>query len=144
MFYSELDQQQVVQLAQTLAQEVKPGTIITLTGELGAGKTTFAQAFIQALSPEAVEVTSPTFTLMQSYPIQLKNGQKETLWHLDLYRLEVMEEAFQLGLEEIFPHITLMEWAGIITPLLPKARMDILFTFAKAEDKRNLEINILS
>lgn len=128
-------------LAYTLAAMLRAGDIITLAGEVGSGKTSFARAVIRALSSSNTEVTSPTFTLMQSYPITLASGQTELLWHLDLYRLNHIQEAFELGLEELWPHITLIEWAEVIEPMLPVAnRLDIAFDFGSSHDSRTLVI----
>ena len=92
-------------LAGQLAELAKAGDIIGLGGELGAGKTTFARAFIRARLGD-VEVPSPTFTLVQIY----ENGGAP-VWHFDLYRLEHSEEIYEFGIEEAFDHaICLIEW----------------------------------
>ena len=77
-------------LAQRIALKLKPGDTITLTGDLGAGKTTFARALIRALLNDAdAEVPSPTFSLIQTY-----DAPRLTLAHLDLYRLTEEQEAY--------------------------------------------------
>ena len=92
-------------LAVRLAVLVAAGDIIGLGGELGAGKTTFARAFICARLGET-EVPSPTFTLVQTY-----EGSGASIWHFDLYRLHSSEEIFELGVEEAFgTAISLIEW----------------------------------
>ncbi|OYW13396.1 MAG: tRNA (adenosine(37)-N6)-threonylcarbamoyltransferase complex ATPase subunit type 1 TsaE [Rhodospirillales bacterium 12-54-5] len=93
------------QLAKRLAATARPGDVFTLSGNLGAGKTAFARCFIQALSAEPVEVTSPTFTLLQTYPIP--GGE---IWHYDLYRIEHESALVELGLDDALAHITLIEW----------------------------------
>jgi tRNA threonylcarbamoyl adenosine modification protein YjeE len=108
-------------LAETLAKTLKCGDVVTLSGDLGAGKTTFAQFLIQALSPAPVEVTSPTFTLLQTYPVQLANGVHTELYHFDLYRIEHAMDLEELGLREALDYVTLIEWperlpAGYLTP----------------------------
>jgi tRNA threonylcarbamoyladenosine biosynthesis protein TsaE len=77
-----------------------------LKGPLGGGKTTFVRTLCRKLNVE-VNVTSPSFTLMQTYPY--KDG---TIYHLDLYRLEDPGEAYEIGLEEVLaePGIKLVEW----------------------------------
>ncbi len=123
-------------LAQTFATQLRAGDIVTLSGEVGAGKTSFARALIKSIAEDASDVTSPTFNLMQSYTIVL-SGKRETLWHLDLYRLKHISEANELGLEELWPHITLIEWPQIIAPLLP-AHLDIAFDFGDSSQTRSL------
>lgn len=108
-------------LAEMLALRVSCGDVITLAGDLGAGKTTFAQFFIQALSSAVVEVTSPTFTLLQTYPVVLADGVACELYHYDLYRVEHPSELRELGLEEAVTQVALIEWperlAGISVPV---------------------------
>ncbi len=124
-------------LARKLALLLAPGDTITLRGDLGAGKTSFARALICAVAPGKPEVTSPTFTLMQSYDVVLASGP-ETLWHLDLYRLESATEAEALGLEELWPHVVLIEWPEILGDGLPTERLDIALGFGDSENTRHL------
>jgi len=113
---------------------------VTLSGEVGSGKTTFARALIQALVTHPVQVTSPTFTLMQSYDIELAGGEAETLWHLDLYRLKHASEAEALGLRELWPHIVVIEWPEIIETMLPRERLNIAFDFGATPESRTLRL----
>lgn len=128
-------------IARFLAGKLRAGDIITLSGEVGAGKTTFARGLIGAIAPVSVEVTSPTFNLMQSYDVTLAGGGMETLWHLDLYRLKRREEAEELGLRELWPHITLIEWPEIIAEMLPPQRLDVAFDFGENDNTRSLELS---
>lgn len=105
---SSLDDTQ--RLAQILASRLRCGDLVTLRGDLGAGKTTFAQFLIQALSLQSVEVTSPTFTLLQTYAVRLGNGLDAELYHYDLYRIDHPSALAELGFDEAFEHVTLMEW----------------------------------
>ena len=101
------DENATAALAARLAAVVRPGDIIALKGELGAGKTSFARAFIRARGGDET-VPSPSFTLVQTY--DLPGG---TVWHFDLYRLRAAEEAWELGVEEAFHDgIALIEWPG--------------------------------
>jgi len=99
-------------LAQALASHCAPGDVILLRGPLGAGKTTFADGFAQALG--AGPATSPTFVIAHSYP-----RGRIPLWHLDLYRLTDPHSVAELDLEQyIRPDaITLVEWPeGALEP----------------------------
>ncbi len=119
-------------LAEMLASRLGCGDVVTLAGDLGAGKTTFAQFLIQALSPEPVEVTSPTFTLLLTYPVVLKDGAACELYHYDLYRIEEQSALRELGLEEALSNVTLIEWPDRLgSEKLPIA---LALSFALAED----------
>ena len=113
-------------LAQALARLCRQGDVIGLKGELGAGKTTFARAFIQARGamagvPRAEEVPSPTFTLVQIYDIG-----EAAIWHFDLYRLERAADAIELGIDEAFATaISLVEWPERLDNLLPLDRLEV-------------------
>jgi tRNA threonylcarbamoyladenosine biosynthesis protein TsaE len=108
------DQAATEALAHTLAQRVPAGRLIALTGDLGAGKSTFARAFIRArLQDEEAEVPSPTFTLVQTY--DTPDGAE--IWHADLYRLSEPEEAYELGLDDAREtSVCLIEWPDRMPP----------------------------
>ena len=129
-------------IAERIALVCLPGDVITLRGDLGAGKTSFARAFIRSITPapEVAEVTSPTFNLMQSYEVMLATGARDILWHLDLYRLEGESEADALGMEELEKHIMLIEWPEIIEKRLPRQRLDINIDFGRNDNERSLII----
>lgn len=97
-------------LAQTIALRARCGDVITLAGDLGAGKTTLGQFLIQLLSPEPVEVTSPTFNLLQTYPVILRDGVACEFFHYDLYRIESESALIELGLDDALAGVTLIEW----------------------------------
>lgn len=103
-------------IAAAVARLARPGDIIVLSGEMGAGKTAFAQGFGRALGVTD-PITSPTFTLVHSYPIDdgPKAG-KVTLHHADLYRLERTAEVADLALRELaeFAGIVLVEWGDVV------------------------------
>jgi tRNA threonylcarbamoyl adenosine modification protein YjeE len=108
--FTRLTLEDAKKLAEILGSRLGCGDVVTLSGDLGAGKTTFAQFLIQGLSPEPVEVTSPTFTLLQTYPVTLADGSAQELYHYDLYRIEHPSALIELGFEEAFEHVTLIEW----------------------------------
>lgn len=112
---------QMQTIAMCIAHWVKAPMCVTLSGDLGAGKTTFARYFLQALNPELTSIPSPTFTLVQTY-----ETTKGEVWHCDLYRLESPEDIFELGIEDAFATaICLLEWPCRLAAHLPVPRLDI-------------------
>ena len=113
-------------LARRVAGQVRPGDVIALTGDLGAGKSAFARAFIHALpDPQGAypdeHVPSPTFTLVQTY-----DRRPATVWHFDLYRLGDPSEVVELGWDEARDGgIVLVEWPDRLGPLAPRDRLDV-------------------
>ena len=100
----------------SLGERAVPGEIYTLTGDLGVGKTVFAQGFAAGLG--IVEpVNSPTFTILQSY----EEGRL-SLYHFDVYRIGDAEEMEEIGYEDCFygGGVCLIEWADLIREILPK------------------------
>lgn len=118
-------------LAVRLAQQVRVGDVITLSGDLGAGKTTFAQYFIRALGEAGVEVTSPTFTLLQTYPVTLADGSICELSHYDLYRIEHESALRELGLDDALAGVTLIEWPERLGGYRLPVSLALCFTLAK-------------
>jgi tRNA threonylcarbamoyladenosine biosynthesis protein TsaE len=98
-------------VAAALAGVARAGDMIVLAGEMGAGKTAFAQGFGAALGIDEA-ITSPTFTLVHSYPIP---GTKRALHHADLYRLDTTNDVADLALHELaeFGGIVLIEWGDV-------------------------------
>ncbi|HEY2754450.1 MAG TPA: tRNA (adenosine(37)-N6)-threonylcarbamoyltransferase complex ATPase subunit type 1 TsaE [Pseudolabrys sp.] len=121
------DEQATRRLMADIACAIEPGDLITLSGDLGAGKTTFARALIRYLAgDETVEVPSPTFTLMQGYELP-----RFTLIHADLYRLSGPSELAELGFEDLSAGaVTLLEWPDRAAGVLPTDRFDIAFTLS--------------
>lgn len=115
----------MLEFAAQLADVVQPGSLIFLVGQLGAGKTTFVRGFLRALGYKD-HVKSPTFTVVESYQVQLKDKEKEKgslpVYHFDLYRLNNAEELFELGFEDYLTDeaITLIEWPEKAEALLPE------------------------
>jgi hypothetical protein len=102
-------------LGEDLAMALRPGDVLALAGDLGAGKTTLARALIRAMAGEPeLEVPSPTFTLVQSYQTRVP------IHHFDLYRLGSPEELDELGLDEMLPEgAALIEWPERAADRLP-------------------------
>lgn len=111
-------------LAQELAAKLSPGDIVLLEGSLGAGKTVFARALIRALADDpALEVPSPTFTLVQTY-----DTPHGSVAHFDLYRLEDPEEVYELGWEDAQAgSIVIVEWPQRLGSLAPKDAIRVSF-----------------
>lgn len=118
--------------ASIIAKHLSAGDVITFSGNLGSGKTSFIKYMINSLSLEKLEVTSPSFNLLHIY--ELNNLE---LWHFDLYRLKDIDEIYELGIEDAFiKGVSLIEWPQIIDTILPENRLDIKLSFAKGEEAR--------
>ena len=124
------------ELAATLALKLQCGDCVALVGDLGAGKTSFARGVIQALCGTETAVSSPTFTLLQTY-----ESARGELFHFDLYRLEHASELLELGLEEAIDEgITLIEWPQIATSYLPESHLQVEITQINDENTRQVRI----
>ena len=118
------DQAATEALAARIQPLLRPGDVVALGGDLGAGKTVLARALIRAAAGAEVEVPSPTFTLVQAY--ELPAG---TIWHFDLYRLSGPDEVIELGWDEARGEgIALVEWPDRLGPLLPTDRLEIILS----------------
>ncbi|MEK9158299.1 MAG: tRNA (adenosine(37)-N6)-threonylcarbamoyltransferase complex ATPase subunit type 1 TsaE [Patescibacteria group bacterium] len=116
--------------------------VIVLEGELGAGKTTFAQAFAEALGVRD-HIKSPTFVVMKNYHIDGTPGYKE-FYHLDCYRLNEASDLIKLGGEEIMyepGNIVLIEWAERVSAILPEKHLVVHIDHI-AEHKRNINTHL--
>jgi len=121
------DEEATRRLMIDIAGALKPGDVITLSGDLGAGKTTFVRALIRYLAgDETIEVPSPTFTLMQAYDLP-----QFPLVHADLYRLAGAAEMSELGFDDLPQDaVVMIEWPDRAADSLPPDRLDIAFTLA--------------
>lgn len=108
-----------------LGARLRGGDVVALIGDLGAGKTAFAQGVGEVLDVTG-PMTSPTFTLIHEYVAQLK-GTQIRLIHMDLYRLQRPEEVEVIGVEDAFVEdaICLIEWPEIAEDYLPEDRLDV-------------------
>lgn len=120
------------QFSKELAQKLQPGDVITLEGDLGAGKTTFTKGLAVGLDISR-NVSSPTFTIIKEYQGRLP------LYHMDVYRLEDSYE--DLGFDEYFEGqgVTVVEWAHLIEEQLPNELLQIKITHGE-ENSRTLTI----
>ena len=121
-------------LAERLGRLLEPGDVVALMGELGSGKTLFAQGLARGLGvPEAFYITSPTFAIINQYPGRIP------FCHLDLYRVSRVAEFSELGLEEILYGQTAVaiEWAERLGEDLPEERLEVQLKF-KDETSRSL------
>src|SRR5262245_50381092 len=131
------DEAATAALAARVASLARPPDVIALKGELGAGKTSFARAFIRARTGPNEEVPSPTFTLVQVYEIG-----NAAIWHFDGYRLRNPEEAWELGIEEAFHDgISLIEWPEHFGNLVPARRLEISLTHGSTATQRRATID---
>ena len=118
-------------LAAALAGVVRPGDAILLSGELGAGKTALARAFLRALTDDpGLDVPSPTFTLVQTY-----DTPKGRVHHYDLWRLTDHRAMAELGWDDALEDIVLVEWPDRLGPLTPPHALLIVLR-PTGDDKR--------
>ncbi len=115
-------------LAARVAEHLRPGDVVALTGELGAGKTCFVQGAARGLGVTG-RVTSPSFLLRRDY-----EGRVPVL-HLDVYRLDDLAEVLDLGFDEALDgqRVTFVEWGDALRPLLPAEHLEVELT-GRAED----------
>jgi tRNA threonylcarbamoyladenosine biosynthesis protein TsaE len=125
-----MDSNETDRFAAKLASFLKPGDVIALEGELGAGKTTFTKGLARGLEIRKT-VNSPTFTIIKEY-----HGRM-SLYHMDVYR--VADSCEDLGFDEYFEGdgVTVVEWAHLIEEQLPDARLNI-FLYHEGQEKRKM------
>ena len=130
--------EQTRRIGMRLGALLNPGDVICLQGDLGAGKTTFARALIQALGHKG-RVKSPTYGLLESY----QTGGFNIL-HLDLYRIEAPGELDFLGLRDLFDNksILLIEWPEKGGEFIPRA--DLLMQFGEDNEQRFVALRVIS
>ena len=127
------------ELGEKIGQMAKPGMVISLTGDLGVGKTVFTQGLAKGLGIEE-PVNSPTFTIVQVY----EEGRLP-LYHFDVYRIGDIEEMDEIGYEDYFygEGVCLIEWADLIREILPEqmCRVTIEKDLEKGFDYRKITIS---
>lgn len=123
-------------IGRQLAEDLVPGCVLALKGELGSGKTLFTQGLVAGLGNDAA-VTSPTFTILHEY-----QGGRLPVYHFDLFRLENRESAVRLGLEDyVFSDgVSVIEWADHFPDLIPEQARWISFEI-KSERQRVITLS---
>lgn len=113
-----------------LAEVLGAGDVVVLAGDLGTGKTALAQGIAEGLGVEA-RVTSPSFMIVRVYEGRLP------LHHVDVYRLDHLQELHDLGFEEVVDSrgVTVIEWGDRVTPMLPGDRLDLRLRRTSAETR---------
>jgi tRNA threonylcarbamoyladenosine biosynthesis protein TsaE len=125
-------------VARLVAATLRRGDVVVLSGDLGAGKTTFAQGVARALG--VVEpVVSPTFTLVRHY-----DDADPPLVHVDVYRLDTLQELYDLGFEELVDGdgVALIEWGETVTQALPPDRLVVRLEPGLAPDERWITFSV--
>lgn len=126
------------ELGAALAALARPGDVILLSGELGAGKTALAQGFGRALGVEE-PIVSPTFILVRTYRGRL------TLVHCDAYRIDDLQEVADLDLPELLDDggVALVEWGDTIAPVLPADYLEVRLEFGDGDDDRRVDVRVV-
>src|SRR5947209_3102048 len=127
-------------IAAAMARLARAGDLIILSGQMGAGKTAFAQGFARALGIEE-PVTSPTYTIVHSYEARSADARSMTLHHADLYRLDHTAEVADLGLDEFLEDnaIVLVEW-GDVVDLGPHVQVELRVDDDAGDNDRDIVI----
>lgn len=126
------------ELGMALAGLARPGDVILLSGDLGAGKTTLAQGFARGLGIEE-QVVSPTFILVRLYEGRLP------LIHADAYRMDDLDEVTDLDLPELLDDggVALVEWGDVVAPVIPADFLDVHIDLAEGDDDRRFEVRVV-
>lgn len=121
IIYETFSPEETRELGRKIGTEATPGSVYTLVGDLGVGKTVFTQGIAEGLEIEE-PICSPTFTIVQVY----EEGRMP-FYHFDVYRIGDIEEMDEIGYEDYFygEGICMIEWANLIEEILPERRWDI-------------------
>ena len=131
--------EQTRSLGAALAPLLRPGDLVLLSGDLGAGKTALTQGLGLALGIHE-PITSPTFTLVRQYP-----GRPLGLIHADVYRLDRLEEIADLGLVELVDErsVAVIEWGDMAEPVLPADFCEVRIGFGERDDDRDFIMRLV-
>lgn len=129
--------EETIKIAMQLSKYILPGSIICLSGDLGAGKTAFTQGLGKGLGITD-HITSPSYTIINEY-----YTASMPLYHFDVYRLESPDEIFELACDEYFfgEGVTIIEWAEKIKEVLPKEKLWITIKYGKKPNERVISMN---
>lgn len=129
------------QAAETFIDNMADYTVFTFEGEMGAGKTTFISALARQLGVDDDPTSSPSFAIINEYR---SDTTAELMYHFDLYRLNTLDEAIDLGVEDYLDcgALCFIEWPGIIDPLLPDDTVRCNITVDPDNGSRTLTMNI--
>lgn len=134
-------EQESLALARVFAARLQRGDVVALLGELGTGKTLFVKGICQAFGAQE-HVSSPSFVILNRYEGKDQSNKELLIYHLDLYRVNSLDEIYDLGYEEFFygEGITLIEWAEQLGDLLPVKRHDVHLSYGKSDSDRRITI----
>ncbi|KMT23349.1 tRNA (adenosine(37)-N6)-threonylcarbamoyltransferase complex ATPase subunit type 1 TsaE [Clostridium cylindrosporum] len=126
--------EETIELGEKIGLSLKVGDVVTLNGDLGAGKTHFTKGIAKGLDVDDY-VTSPTFTIVNEYSGRIP------LYHFDVYRIEDIYEMYEIGFEEYLygQGVCIIEWSEVVKELLPKNTIDIVIKRID-ENTRDIEI----
>ena len=136
MTFETHDEQETWAVARQFAATLKPGDVVCLEGDLGAGKTTFTQGLCAALGARRA-VTSPTFCIVSEHP-----ADDFLVVHMDLYRLQEEEDVLQIGWEDYLARgaVLVVEWPDRAGSLIPDTARHVRFAYGAAADERRITI----
>ena len=123
---------EVIELGKKIGEEAQAGTVIALTGDLGAGKTTLTKSIALGLEIDDI-ITSPTFNIVKEY-----DSGRIPLYHFDVYRVGDVDEMYEIGCEEYFygEGICVVEWADLIEEIMPEDTKWINIEYGENEGER--------
>ncbi len=136
MTFETHDEQETWAVARQFAATLKPGDVVCLEGDLGAGKTTFTQGLCAALGARRA-VTSPTFCIVSEHP-----SERFLVVHMDLYRLQDEGDVLQIGWEDYLARgaVLVVEWPDRAGSLIPDTARHVRFAYGAAADERRITI----
>jgi tRNA threonylcarbamoyladenosine biosynthesis protein TsaE len=128
---------ETIAVAASLAPVLRPGDVVVLGGGLGSGKTTFARGIGRGLGVTE-PVVSPTFTIVREYEARVP------LVHMDVYRLDRVQELHDIGLEEVIDAdaVTLVEWGDVVAAYLPPDRLEVRLETGPGDDDRLITVSL--